>query len=69
MALPKILYVKEENPRDKEDRFLNSSEDASALDEGMLGIYTLTGTVHMRRQVQFRRPKAKEWYAEAQKEE
>ena len=62
MALPKVVYVYEEDDRDGAT-YLVASKAPEGIDGNFIGVYTLTETLHVRLQIQLRRPKTKTWFA------
>ena len=65
MALPKLLYVYEETNHG--DSYFVASTDSHEQTEGLVGIYDLRETLHVRHKPQFRRPKTKAWFDKAGK--
>lgn len=61
MALPKLLYVFEEKETNGEKYFVASTDSHEQMD-GLVGIYDLRETLHVRHKKQFRRPKSKQWF-------
>ena len=59
MALPKFVYIYEEQSGDDKD--LVASTQPDELSEGLIGVYDLRETLHVRSQTQFRKPRSKEW--------
>ena len=61
MSLPKFIYVYEEKDTTGET-YLIASTDSHEQMEGLIGIYDLRETLHVRHKPQFRRPKTKNWF-------
>ena len=61
MSLPKVIYVYEDQERNGV-KFLVASTDAKEQDNGIVGVYDLRETLHIRHQAQFRRSKTKTWF-------
>lgn len=62
MALPKIVYIYEDAANDG-SKFLVASQMPDEQNEGIVGVYELRETLHVRHQPQFRRPKTKTWFS------
>ena len=61
MSLPKVVYVFEQSDNDGE-KYLVASTDTHEQNEGIIGVYDLRETLHVRHKPQFRRQKTKSWF-------
>lgn len=61
MALPRVIYVSFGKELGGE-KYLIASTQPDDLDEGIIGVYELYESLHMRHKTQFRRPKSKQWF-------
>ena len=60
MSLPKFVYIYEDG--DKDERYLVASTNPGDQDEGLIGVYDLRETLHVRHPLEFRRPGTKQWF-------
>lgn len=61
MALPKIVYIYEEEDSDG-TKYLVASTNSHEQIEGVIGVYKLQETLYVRCKPQFRRAKTKTWF-------
>ena len=61
MSLPNILYVYEDTNTNGET-YLVATTDPGEQTEGLIGVYALREKLHVRHQLQFRRPRTKQWF-------
>jgi len=61
MALPNVLYVYKKSDDDGIKYFV-ASTDSHEQTEGIVGVYRLQESLHIRHKPQFRRPKNKTWF-------
>lgn len=66
MALPKMIYVFEDKNRDG-STYLVASKEPGDQDEGLVGVYDLRETLHVRHPLEFRRPGTKQWFKSSHK--
>ena len=62
MAFPKVLYVYEEKESNGGASYFVASTDSHEQTDGLVGVYVLSETLHVRNKPQFRRPKTKQWF-------
>jgi hypothetical protein len=60
MKLPKILYAYED--KDGDVSYYVASVDPGDQDQGIIGVYTLTDTLHVRHSLEMRRQGTKTWF-------
>lgn len=61
MALPKMLYIHEDKDTDGTVYYI-AHDDAAAQMEGVVGVYRLDETYHVRHKLQLRRKGTKHWF-------
>ena len=66
MSLPRVLYIFEDKDRDG-TTYLVASRKPGDQDEGLVGVYDLRETLHVRHPLEFRRLGTKQWFKSSAK--
>ena len=61
MALPTVIYIYEDEERDGSKYFV-ASKDPGEQTEGLIGVYRLEESLHVRHPLEFRRPGTNQWF-------
>ena len=63
MKLPNVLYVYVDGVGD--EQYFVATRDVGEKEEGLIGVYALRETLHVRHPTELRRPGTKTWFKKA----
>ena len=64
MSLPRVVYIYEDKDTD-DTCYLVASRQSGELDKGLIGVYDLRETLHVRHPLEYRRHGTKQWFKAA----